>query len=289
MYVVGSYFQFSCGGWSQLKGFDLAEEEEKEGLLSSLNLGGQQSNSMFVVSCTKALPPGPEAPPLARMQAKLWDTEHMNPDDRTLCCERLVGIYRPKESADEQDAVIQSALQLDSIYEILSPMSKVLPTPVMAMLAANLAPSWRNTPTQRDALREGLGLSKAQETFWKPLGAATSDLGAEDKIWLLVDLLPYFAEDSQDEGLAQFPELLLQAQEAITATLPDIDTDDVQLLALDICITEFLLIPPSQKDSIAEFRAGFLPWLSEQSPQDLRLMLEARKAYKGEPETVESE
>ena len=40
------------------------------------------------------------------------------------------------------------AAQLPSMYEILKPMATVLPVPLLAQLASNMAPKWTNSATQ---------------------------------------------------------------------------------------------------------------------------------------------
>ena len=119
---------------------------------------------------------------------------------RRLCVERLYARHtRALEAGDGAGAAaaLAGVAHLGGLYDILRPMEGALPMAIRASLVANLAPALAapgaDGPALEAALREGLGLDPPRETFWKPLGALTSGLSAEDKIWLLVDLVPCFA------------------------------------------------------------------------------------------------
>ena len=101
LYMAGSFFQFSAGGWSFLKGYKIWESEDgakdEGGLLDKLPGFGNKDkdgdankeNGLYVVSSVRASPPGQEAGALRVMQASLWDSKNLLPDERRLCCERL--------------------------------------------------------------------------------------------------------------------------------------------------------------------------------------------------------
>lgn len=294
--MAGSFFQFSAGGWSQLKGYRLwsAEEEggaNEGGLLDKLPFGNKDAasaaageNGLYVVSSVRAELPNSDAGPLRTMQAGLWETKYLLPDERRLCCERLHAQWKAcgADEAGQAEAaqIVASAAYLEDIYEALEPMKlKVLPVPIVAMLAANLAPAFADPGADRaalmEALKEGLGLSPPQETFWKPLGALTKDLIAEEKIWLLVDFVPFFATPEKAARLQLVPGILEQAIEAVQGIVTDLEPVDAQLLAADLTITDFLL-KADDPDG-----APFLTWLNGLAPFQLRDILEERKAFDG--------
>jgi len=271
MYVVGSFFHFSVGGWTQLKGYDLTPESSKGGMF-----GIGKGQPLYVVHSTRSAFPT-RGPAISLIEAALWESEVMEPDERRLCSERLNALVKDAETDDERTKIVESASGLDSLYEILSPMKKVLPMPIMSMLASNLAPSWTNSGPQQSALREGLGLETPRDLFWKPLGEQTSDISAEDKIWLLVDVIPFFADASNEDRLVKLPNMIAQARDIITEKVQDLEAKDVQLLAMDLAITDFLNV----KDE--EARNGFIPWLKDVPPYKLREFLESRKNYSKAP------
>mmetsp|Transcript_33758 Transcript_33758/g.77914 ORF Transcript_33758/g.77914 Transcript_33758/m.77914 type:complete len:566 (+) Transcript_33758:119-1816(+) len=278
MYVVGSYFQFSAGGWSQLKGYDITDEKTKNSnRFLNMGVGDSKSANLFVVSSTRAAKPGAEAGPLRHMQAELWETPFMQPDDRRLCAERIHAMYQLAETSEDKDRYFNSIYRLNEIYDILKVMNKVLPAPIMALFAANLAPNWTNSDAEKEALREGLGLINPRDEFWKPLGAATTNLQAEDKIWLLVDLIPYFAPGNEKGKavLLTLPAVMEDVASVLKEKAPDLDDGDIQLLASDLALTEFLFIEDEDE------RAKFGPWLKDTVTNiDVNAMLKNRKGYK---------
>jgi SAM-dependent methyltransferase len=311
MYVAGSFFQFSAGGWSQLKGYDLTPDagaEAKTGFAKLLSGGDDASAEkfgMFVVSSLKAAKPPADATPLRRIAAELWDEDALLPDERRLCAERLnarhnAAVKLQGPNSAEAQACLAAAPSLGVVYKCLAPMAKVLPVPIRATLAANLAPSFSlpgaDAAALEAALLEGLGLTPPQPELWKPLGALTSGLIAEDKIWLLVDVVPCFGfPGSERHGkLKELVKVLTAAQATLAAALdpPDdaaalalaadptaavsakraLPTGDLQLLAAELAVTDFLLA-----DGFSA--SDFDQWLRSVPAEALRKVLADRKAF----------
>lgn len=62
-------------------------------------------------------------------------------------------------------------------------------------------------------LREGLGLIPAREEVWAPLGRATELLHPEDRVRLLVDLVPLFqGTEEEKQALLEMKEVLPQVR-----------------------------------------------------------------------------
>ena len=109
--MAGSFFQFSAGGWSQLKGYDLnpdAGAEKKQGLAALLAGGGGDDDvatGLFAVSCSKAARPPADANPLRRMAADLWEEHRLLPDEvsthSTIDKERRGGVKMARERSRE--------------------------------------------------------------------------------------------------------------------------------------------------------------------------------------------
>ena len=293
--MAGSFFQFSAGGWSFLKGYKLWEGKEEESAGSILGIPvenlpfgnqkedkkGPREDGLYVVSSVRAPRPNPnEVSALRTMQASLWDAENLLPDERRLCCERLNTLWNQADAEEDATTIVKNTAFLDEIYAVLEPMKlKVLPVPIVAMLAANLAPALAregaDTAALLAALKEGLGLSPPQDAFWKPLGTLTKSLIAEEKIWLLVDFVPFFASPEKKARLLLLPPILEQALATVTATVGDMEEADLQLLAVDLTTTDFLL----KKDDTDG--ADFLKWLNALAPFQLRDILEERKKFDG--------
>eukprot|EP00613_Pedinella_sp_CCMP2098_P059065 CAMPEP_0171861104 /NCGR_PEP_ID=MMETSP0992-20121227/26882_1 /TAXON_ID=483369 /ORGANISM="non described non described, Strain CCMP2098" /LENGTH=604 /DNA_ID=CAMNT_0012483059 /DNA_START=8 /DNA_END=1820 /DNA_ORIENTATION=+ len=304
MYVAGTFFQFTSGGWSQLKGYDLStiskpqEAEEEKNPLVAFFKGDKEDEKnaddkgLFAVSSVKAAKPPADASPMRRMQAGLWEEYSLLPDERRLCCERLYAQYQSLKAAGDEagsEACVNGAEELGTLYDILEPMSKALPVPIRALLASNIAPALASPDSDREAvlaaLKEGLGLTPPQDAFWKPLGEMTSELIAEDKIWLLVDFVPLFGKKEEGGGsstrkqrLAEFPVALKAALECLDARFGEedpVELGDKQLLAVELALTDFLL-SPDDGESVESFTA----WLSGGvTPDQLKTMLKERKAF----------
>lgn len=76
-------------------------------------------------------------------------------------------------------------------------------------MAVALAEKWSGSEVARATLREGLGLTTPGDEVWAPLGEATKFLHPEDRVRLLVDMLPFF------EGSAEEQQGLLEVKEAL--------------------------------------------------------------------------
>lgn len=232
---------------------------------------GKSGSPMFVVSSVRAKMPS-EARPLRFMQAKMWEAKHMLPDDRLLCAQRMYTLFESASSEQEMTRIMDSIDKLDSIYGILEVMNKVLPTPTMAMFAANLAPAWSGTAEEEAALRQGLGLDPPSEDFWKPIGQLTSELSAEDKIWLLVDLVPAHASADKAALLPDLPGLVEYTQEQLKEKVPDVPNRDIQVLAVDLVVADYLQSPDP---------AGYKAWVTDDfGPLEALDAIAKRQTYK---------
>lgn len=130
LYVAGSFFQFSSGGWSQLKGYDLSKTSGQEASSNPFAkmLAPKSEKGVFSVSSVKAPKPPPDASPMRTLQAALWEEERMLPDERRLCCERLNTLHEERLAAGDEEgaeACIRAAAELGNLYDILLPMDKV--------------------------------------------------------------------------------------------------------------------------------------------------------------------
>ena len=81
-----------------------------------------------------------------QMLARLFIAPNMEQDDKQLCCARLDMLA--KRAGVDAATACGWASQLPSMYEILKPMATVLPVPLLAQLASNMAPKWTNSATQ---------------------------------------------------------------------------------------------------------------------------------------------
>lgn len=256
-------------------------------------MGGGDAQQLMTVQATKVLP---ETSGSAQrlLSYKLVIAENMEQDDKQLSTARVASL------AATANAPIETAYgwaeQLPKIYSILAPMGSVLPVPLIAQLAGNMAPTWIDSEAQRNALNEGLGMKTPQPEFWKPLGELTSGLSSDDKVWLLADLVPLFGGSAEvDAALQQVPSLLEDVQAIVRETVPEFalvteeiegesaekrdrkaadQLEDVQLLAADLVVVDYL------SHRRAELREPFLAWVRSRDAAFLTETLEARKDYK---------
>ena len=74
-----------------------------------------------------------------------------------------------------------------------------------------LSPNWNGSDEQKAVLREGLGLTPPGKDVWAPLGEATLLLHPEDRVRLLVDLVPLFeGTEDQRQALLEMKDVLPQ-------------------------------------------------------------------------------
>lgn len=313
IYIVGSYFHFSAGapaaamkqgdggvredvwgaGWRGLKGFDYIDAAASgDSFLDKMKSGGGDKDvPLFVVQADKAPAVSPDDGALSAMDAALWAVPNAEEDDKRLFATRVLSLVRGVEDQEnKKEIALRCARSLPIIYETLSPMSTVIATPLIAQLAANVAPLWNeNGAAQTAALREGLGLDAPRSEFWKPLGELTADLTVDDKLWLLRDLLPIFDEATYPTVAVsddyKLPMPLYNFVEVLTATLEKAKTDlgaaadarDAQLVAVDLVCRDFLPDAAAGNDLAA---ANYKEWLNTISKSDIESFLEERKNYR---------
>lgn len=237
---------------------------------------------LYVVQAKKAPMPTREAG-LRHMQAMLWAKPGLEGEDVKLCTQRLYSIAEAAAEAGDDAAVERAYAAVDDlvkIYGLCEPMLKVLPVPLIAQMAANVAATWSSTPEELDALSMGLGMSTPSEAFWKPLSDATKKLTADEKIWLLVDLVPLFAPSAGNGGKPQFadglealPAAVVAATAVVAEKCPAMPEADTQLVAAELCTRDFL------KEDEAS-RASFPAWVESLTASEVRGILRDRKDYK---------
>lgn len=320
LYIVGSYFHFSAGapaaamldegprlevwgaGWRGLRGYDYLNAADRgENLFEKVasEVGSSKDSPLFVVQADKAQSVRPGDGALAVMDAALWAIPYAEEEDKRLFATRVLSLLRELR-LDDQEAesiALKAAKAAPAIYESLAPMSTVIATPLLAQLAAAVAPTWNpESSAQRAALREGLGLDAPRELFWKPLGQLTTALTVDDKLWLLADLLPLFDDAvyalNAETGLPLPLATLLDPQvgalsaalDVCGSVLPDSPfTDrDRQLLAIDIVARDFLPAAAVVTDlqGVNTASDDFKAWLQTLTRVDLEAFLDERKNYR---------
>eukprot|EP00611_Tribonema_gayanum_P031492 TRINITY_DN9112_c0_g1_i5.p1 TRINITY_DN9112_c0_g1~~TRINITY_DN9112_c0_g1_i5.p1 ORF type:complete len:480 (+),score=164.54 TRINITY_DN9112_c0_g1_i5:497-1936(+) len=269
MWVIGSYFHFSAGeSWAELKGYDLTPAGS-QGLMSNF---GSNKSAVYVVQAVKAEPPKDAS---GRIRQALRQCDSMESDELDLCCLRLLSDFNDADTPAEAEAVVESANKVAEVYAVLGGLAKgILYPPYKALLASRLATDgWTNSDAQIAALKEGLGMTKVGEDFWGPLGKLTMQMAPEDKVLLLTSLIPLFGTPRGDKSLAALLPTLEAAISTIQEKLPKADPGDVQLLATDLIVTDFLPMDDSAQ-------SNFVSWLADESPEDLESWLNDRKNYK---------
>ncbi|KAJ8600003.1 hypothetical protein CTAYLR_001841 [Chrysophaeum taylorii] len=317
LYIVGSFFHFSAGapaavaaaggeireevwgsGWRGLRGYDYlgTAEQQQKGLLGSFETSSDVP--VFVVQADKARPAVPGDGAIAVMDTKLWATPNLEEDDKRLCATRILSLLSElgvADPAEKERLAADAASVIPVLYEVLAPMATVIATPLLAQLAANLALVWNaDSPSQINALREGLGLDPPGSQFWKPLGDLTASLSVDDKLWLLCDLLPLFDDAVYPVRPAGAPvalSTLLDGDDPalsgtlahLSSTLNDASDRDRQLLAVDLVARDFL---PAAADagpdesSLALATSDYLAWVRSLQKPQLQAFLDDRKAFR---------
>jgi len=331
LWVVGSYFHFSAGapaaamvaddseiaknmwgaGWRGLRGYDYFDAAEDAGKNPAAQLAGaatkltQAGTPLFVVQADRALDVPSTASAAQQCDAALWAAEKMDEDDKRLCATRLLGMieeYAPGDSAKQASVARAAAKHLPELYETLKPMEVVIASPLLAQLAANLAPSW-GAAAQRTALREGLGVAAPRDKFWKPLGNVTANLSIDDKLWLLLDVLPHYLScgDDADAVPPALAGLLRASGDAgwdasgvlpraiaiVQEKVPDlVEPRETQLVATDLACREYLAdaFGSSTLAEAASKGDAFIAWLETQDASSLKEALADRKDYRDKAE-----
>lgn len=320
LYIVGSYFHFSAGapaavfnedsvnqawgaGWRSLRGYDyMNAAEQGDGLLDKMQGAKTDGTPLFVVQADKPVNVRPGDGPAAHMDAQLWAARDMEEDDKRLCATRLLSLIdeRDLDPITQETVAERAAANLPALYETLAPMGTVIATPLLAQLAANLAPGWNaDDGDQRKALREGLGLDTPRAEFWQPLGTATAALSVDDKLWLLCDILPLFdsrrfltvpvagAEDGYKLPLAVSTLLVEEgplrgALRHVASAMVDAATErEQQLLAVDLVARDFLpdAVRATDKAALDDANDKFLTWVRGLSKFELQSFLDERQNY----------
>ena len=241
----------------------------------------QAGTPLFVVQADRALDVPSTASAAQQCDAALWAAEKMDEDDKRLCATRLLGMieeYAPGDSAKQASVARAAAKHLPELYETLKPMEVVIASPLLAQLAANLAPSW-GAAAQRTALREGLGVAAPRDKFWKPLGNVTANLSIDDKLWLLLDVLPHYLScgDDADAVPPALAGLLRASGDAgwdasgvlpraiaiVQEKVPDlVEPRETQLVATDLACRERVRRAELFADGVAATprRRGYFSW-----------------------------
>ena len=331
IWVVGSFFHFSAGapaaimtengiksevwgaGWRNLKGYDFfntAEQSKKKMNFQNLLAGTAPMTPeekddptkqvpLYVIQADKTVKYDAGAGPTAAMDAEFWAATSMEEDDKRLVATRILSFLNEiDDPAMKEKYALACAKALPAIYDIVQPMSRVIATPLLAQLAANLAPRWNMLSTQQPlALREGLGLDEPQPTFWKPLGTFTEKLTIDDKLWLLADLVPFFNERKyprDDDDLLPVAldpfmvKVLPKTLNHIRSTLfpnknIEFEGPDAQLLAVDIIARDYLPDAALKCKNVDDANAvadNFCAWVTSLTEADLKAALEERRAFR---------
>ncbi|KAJ1456992.1 hypothetical protein M885DRAFT_586993 [Pelagophyceae sp. CCMP2097] len=309
IWVVGSYFHFSAGapaqamvsetgaamkntdvwgaGWRSLRGFDYNDAAEANTFLS----GTSGQVPLFVVQADRAAEQLSGDGAVAATDAALWAAMHMEEDDKRLCATRILSLVDREAGAEAKAAA--AARNLPHLYETLQPMSAVIATPLLAQLAANLAPRWdAASASQTAALRESLGMDTPRDEFWKPLSERTANLSVDDKLWLLNDVLPFF---KKADGLPYVCGAMLNetagacregaldaALRVVSAKTAATDDRERQLLAVDLVCRDFL--PDAASAQSLEAARGkaatFSAWLETLTANDFAEQLSERLDFR---------
>jgi hypothetical protein len=236
------------------------------------------------------------------MDAALWNAKSMDEDDKRMCATRLMECLErcePNDASRRAALGAKAAANLPTLYETLKPMATVIPKPLLAQFAANVAPKFDpNCGAQRYALREGLGIAAPREGFWKPLGDVTGNLSIDDKLWLLLDCLPHYfgrgddtdyvppalaalLRSSGDTG-SDTTGVLPRAIAVVEEKLPDLVSErETQVLATDLACRDYLpdVLGCTTLSEAASKGDAFIQWLESREKFQLQEYLDERKEY----------
>ncbi|CEL93109.1 unnamed protein product [Vitrella brassicaformis CCMP3155] len=274
MYITGSFFRFSASdGWADLKGFDVTPQGEAESMMNMFS--GSPDRFVYAVQATKRLPPHHTEDPYEAMMGQLWTARELEDAERQLVVARLTRDFNRADTESEQESFVDAVKGVPSIYRVLKEMNPVtFPPPLRAKLASLLAPQWKNTEAQQSALRQGLGLEPPSKDFWLKLGQLSDDVSAEDRLIWLADIVPQFTgEPTHDAYVKQMIDVVPLAIDLVKERCQEWSDADVQLVAVDLAITDYMTEPPRG-------RARFYPWLKNFSRGELDDILRKRRDYK---------
>ena len=240
IWIVGSYYHYSVGeGFEQIEGYDL------------FNLNGQMvfastdaNDAAYVVHAKRQVLPEVGSKEFSAndyILGSLHGFKYLESDDKKFNALRLAADYERSSDADAKSEILKTLNKLEQIYEVIHVVKEmIIPAPVKAMLANFLYPKWTNIPEQRDALKQGLGLSSPPDDFWKEVGKSTSSMSPRQKVIFLSNIIPFFGSASSSDKLAAYPGLLIEIIESIQLRLPTEAVGLVQDFASDFLVTDFL-------------------------------------------------
>ena len=235
IWIVGSYYHYSVGeGFDQIEGYDL------------FNSNGQMvfdkiaDDAAYVVHAKRQILPdvgSTEFVAYDYILGSLHGLKYLESDDKKFNALRLAADY-DKLSTQGRSDLLKNLKKLEDIYEIIHVMKEmIIPAPVKAMLANFLFPTWTNSAEQISALRQGLGLSPADD-FWTSVSKNTGSMSPRQKVIFLSNLVPFFGTSDK---VSSYPELLEKTISSIQKRLPDEAVGSVQDFASDFLIADFLL------------------------------------------------
>lgn len=103
---------------------------------------------------------------------------------------------------------------------------------------------------------------------------ATELLHPEDRVRLLVDLVPLFqGTEEEKQALLEMKDVLPQVSDVLSEKMPRWSIPDTQLMTTDIVLTDFLTDTKKGRD-------GFMEWLGSIDPLQLEVWLDERKTFK---------
>ena len=254
IWIVGSYYHYSVGeGFDQIEGYDL------------FNSNGQMvfdkvaDDAAYVVHAKRQVLPeigSKEFVSYDYILGNLHGFKFLESDDKKFNALRLAADY-DRAGADDKNELLKNLSKLDQIYEIIHVMKEmIIPAPVKAMMANFLYTKWSNSDEQKEALKQGLGLSPPNE-FWAVVSKNTGSMSPRQKVIFLTNIVPFFGSSDK---LPSYPDLLSETIDTIQKRLPDEAIGSIQDFASDILITDFL---SSQHPDAAKRVIRYLQSLSD--------------------------
>lgn len=276
IWIVGSFIYFACSdGFTQLKGYDLSEGDSK-GMMAGLS----GKTPLHIIQAVKSEVPTEgtgEEQVAARMKAALWTASSMGAEDKALALARMFQVWKEASTEDAKEEVLLAVSYLPRIYDVLQEMGNAIPLQLKALLATRVATHFHGTEEELGQLRQGLGLTEPSAEFWAPLGKMTGMMNAEDKVLLLAECVPMHAGTAAEkQALSELIPVLEKVIAIVKAKCPDLNKTDAQLLAVDLCMTDFVHV------SEAEERGSFVEWVEGLNEVDLKGYLQERQSFKGE-------
>jgi len=215
----------------------------------------------------------------ARMKAALWTASSMGAEDKALALARMFQVWKEAGTEEAKEQVLVAVSYLPRVYGVLQEMGNAIPLQLKALLATRVATHFHGTGEELNQLRQGLGLTEPSAEFWAPLGKMTGMMNAEDKVLLLSECVPlHGGTAAETQALSELIPVLENVIATVKAKCPDLNKTDAQLLAIDLCVSDFLHV------SGEEERGTFVKWVEGLSEVDLKGYLKERQSFKGEIE-----